>query len=153
MQRNPSNVTASAQRREARLVETGDRVGMTGSLLCAVHCALMPVLLAALPALGLGGFSLVDIDQGFTIFATLLGVTTLAVGFRRHRAFRAWLVLIPGLLLVWIGSFTALHDHSIAHTVVMVAGGLAIALAHLINLRLGHDAAGRALASGMAQSG
>jgi hypothetical protein len=152
MQRNPTKVMPAPERRDDRIAETGDRVGMAGSLLCAVHCALMPVLLAALPALGLGGFSLVDIDQGFTIFATLLGVTTLAVGFRRHRAFRAWLVLIPGLSLVWIGSFTALHDHSIAHTVVMVAGGLSIALAHLINLRLGHEAAGRALA-GVPQGG
>jgi hypothetical protein len=115
---------------------------MVGSLLCAVHCALLPVLLAALPALGLGGFELVDIDQGFTIFATLLGVTTLGVGYRRHRAFRAWMVLIPGLFLVWLGSFGALHDHSLAHSLVMVAGGLLIAAAHLVNLRLGHEAAG-----------
>ena len=30
-----------------------DRVGMFGSLLCALHCALMPLAFAALPALGL----------------------------------------------------------------------------------------------------
>lgn len=137
----------------AAITAAGDRVGMAGSLLCAVHCALVPVLLAALPAFGLGGFSLVDIDQGFTIFATLLGITTLAVGFRRHRAFRAWLVLVPGLAMVWLGSFTALHDHSVAHTLVMVVGGLAIASAHLLNLRLGHDATGRALAAGAARGG
>jgi len=114
---------------------------MVGSVLCAVHCALLPFVLAALPALGVGALPWVDIDQAFTVFATLLGVTTLSYGYRRHRAFRAWLMLIPGLALVWLGSFTSLHDHSLAHVVVMVVGGLAIAAAHFINLRLSHRAA------------
>jgi hypothetical protein len=114
---------------------------MVGSVLCAIHCALLPFVLAALPALGLGALPWVDIDQAFTVFATLLGITTLGYGYRRHRAFRAWLMLIPGLVLVWIGSFTSLHDHSTAHVAVMVAGGLAIAFAHFINLRLSHHAA------------
>jgi hypothetical protein len=82
----------------------------------------------------------VDIDQAFTVFATLLGITTLAYGFRRHRAFRAWIVLIPGLALIWIGSFSPLHTHSLTHVLTMVAGGLAVAAAHLINLRLTHAA-------------
>ena len=30
-----------------------DRFGATGSFICAVHCALTPVLLAAIPSLGL----------------------------------------------------------------------------------------------------
>lgn len=120
---------------------------MVGSMLCAVHCALLPFVIAALPTLGLGTLSLVDIDQAFTVFATLLGVTVLGYGYRRHRAFRAWMVLVPGLALIWIGSFTGLHNHSIGHVLVMVTGGLAIAAAHLINYRLSHEAAeSRALA-------
>lgn len=123
------------------LVVSGDRVGMVGSVLCALHCALLPFVIAALPALGVGALPWVDIDQAFTVFATVLGITTLSYGYRRHRAFRAWLMLIPGLALVWIGSFTSLHDHSAAHIVVMVTGGLAIAAAHFVNLRLSHRAA------------
>ncbi len=30
-----------------------DRFGATGSMICAVHCALTPLLLAAIPSLGL----------------------------------------------------------------------------------------------------
>lgn len=122
-----------------------DRLGVIGSTLCALHCALLPVALAALPALGLNGAALIDLDQAFTVFATLLGVTALSLGYRRHRAFHAWLCLIPGLALVWVGSFGPLHTHSIEHAVVMVAGGLAIAAAHLINLRLSHFVARRGL--------
>jgi hypothetical protein len=31
-----------------------------------------------------------------------------------------------------------LHDHSLAHAVVMTIGGVLLALAHLVNLRLTH---------------
>lgn len=121
-----------------------DRVGFAASLLCAVHCALLPLALAFLPALGLGVGGWVDIDQAFVVFATLLGLSTLSLGVRRHRAFRAWALLLPGLALVWAGAFTALHDHSLLHASVMTTGGLLLAGAHLWNLRLTHAASLRA---------
>lgn len=124
--------------RQERLLARGDRIGMFGSLLCAVHCALLPLVVAILPTLGLGAFALVDIDQAFTVFATLLGVTTLSYGYRRHRAFHAWVFLVPGLALVWLASFTSLHDHSLWHVLMMVAGGASMATAHFVNLRLTH---------------
>ena len=52
----------------------------------------------------------------------------------------AWMLLIPGLVLVWVGAFSPLHTHSITHAVVMTAGGLLLAAAHMINLRLTHAA-------------
>jgi hypothetical protein len=121
-----------------RLTAVADRVGIVGSVLCAVHCAVVPLLVALLPALGLGLFGGADIDQMVAVFATVLGVTSLSVGFRRHRAFRAWALMLPGLALLWAVSFTALHDHSTSHALLMVAGGLLIAGAHFLNLRLTH---------------
>ena len=118
-----------------------DRVGFAASALCAVHCALVPVVLALLPALGLEVGGWIDFDQAFVVFATLLGATTLTLGYRRHRVFRAWALLLPGLGLVWAASFTALHDHSLVHAAVMVAGGSLLAAAHFVNLRLTHAAA------------
>lgn len=125
------SVTNTALRR-------ADRLGFAASLMCAVHCALMPILLAVLPATGLALFGQADIDQAFVVFATLLGVWSTTLGTRRHRRFRAWLLLVPGLALIWIGSFTALHDHSIGHAIVLTLGGALLAAAHLTNLRLAH---------------
>lgn len=119
-----------------------DRLGFAASFLCALHCALVPVALALAPALGLNVGGWLDFDQAFVVFATVLGLTTLTVGWRRHRAFRAWALLLPGLALVWAGAFTWLHDHGLAHAAIMVAGGLLLAAAHLVNLRLGHARAG-----------
>jgi len=121
-----------------------DRLGFAASFLCALHCALLPLAVALLPALGLSVGGWVDIDQGVTIFATLLGVTTLGLGFRRHRAFHAWALLVPGLVLVWLGAFGPLHNHGAGHVALMTAGGLTVAGAHLLNLRLTHAAAARA---------
>lgn len=119
-------------------LRTADRVGFAASFLCAIHCATIPLLLALVPALGLRVAGWTDIDQAFVIFASLLGLTTMSLGYRRHRAFRAWALLLPGLALIWAGSFTALHDHGWAHAVVMTLGGLALAAAHGVNLRLSH---------------
>jgi hypothetical protein len=115
-----------------------DRVGFAASFLCAIHCALLPLAAATLPAFGLKLGGWLDIDQAFVVFASLLGATTMTIGYRRHRAFRAWALLVPGLAMVWLGSFTPLHDHNLGHTALMTVGGLALAGAHLLNLRLSH---------------
>lgn len=131
-----------AVRSRTSLLGAADRVGLGSSFLCALHCALLPILLALAPALGLKFNGWVDFDQAFVIFATLLGATTLTLGYRRHREFHAWALLAPGLALVWAASFTELHNHTATHLVLMVVGGVLLALAHLLNLRLTH-AAGR----------
>ena len=47
---NPAPAAAPAD----VLLSRGDRIGMFGSLLCAIHCALLPLVIAVLPTLGLG---------------------------------------------------------------------------------------------------
>jgi hypothetical protein len=127
--------------RGRRFSAVADRVGVVGSLLCAVHCALLPLVVAFLPAVGLNLGGWLDFDQAFVVFASLLGGTTLAMGYRRHREFHAWALLVPGLALVWAASFTPLHDHTSAHLALMVLGGSLLAAAHLVNLRLTHGSA------------
>lgn len=137
---NPERTAPKVMPPSESSLRSADRIGFAASLLCAVHCALLPVLLALAPALGLKVGGWVDFDQAFVVFASLLGATSLTLGYRRHRAFHAWVLLVPGLLLVWGASFTPLHEHGLAHTVMMTLGGLALAAAHLVNLRLTHAA-------------
>lgn len=119
-------------------LEAGDRVGMVAASLCAVHCAMLPLLAAALPALGVSVGGVGDIDQAFVLFASVLGISTVTIGYRRHRVLGAAWLLVAGLLLLWLGSFTTLHTHGIGHAVVMTIGGGLLASAHFYNLRLGH---------------
>ncbi|NUS38350.1 MAG: MerC domain-containing protein [Lysobacter sp.] len=115
-----------------------DRLGATGSLLCAVHCALLPLLLAALPSLGIAAWLGKDFERGFVLFASALGLFTLSWGYRRHRAVRALGLLVPGLAALWIGVLSPLHDAVVPHAAVMTLGGTLVGLAHLANLRLSH---------------
>lgn len=117
-----------------------DRIGFAASFLCAIHCALLPILVALLPAFGLNVSGWIDLDQAFVIFATLLAATTLTLGYRRHRVFRAWALLLPALALVWLATFSPLHHHNLTHAVLMTIGGLMLAAAHFVNLRLTHAA-------------
>lgn len=116
----------------------GDRVGFLASAFCALHCALLPVAVAALPSAGLGLSGSSDVDQVVVLFASLLGLTTVTLGYRRHRVLRALLLLVPGLLLLWVGAFSGLHDHSLTHALLMTAGGCLLAASHWWNLRLSH---------------
>lgn len=116
-----------------------DRFGAYGSLACAVHCALLPVVIALLPSLGLASVLGETFERGFVVFATLLGLFSVVWGYRRHRAVRALWLLIPGLALLWTGAlYPPLHDSLLLHAVAMTIGGTLVALAHLANLRLNH---------------
>jgi hypothetical protein len=121
------------------LVRLSDSFGAFGAIVCAVHCALLPFVLAALPALGLGLFASHSFEFLYAAFATALALTSLVQGYRRHRIVRALSFAVPGLLTVWTGVLLPLiHDDVIAHAVVMTCGGTLIAIAHLINLQLTH---------------
>jgi hypothetical protein len=116
-----------------------DRLGATGSLVCAVHCAVLPLLIALLPSLGIAVWLGEDFELGFVSFATLLGVFTLVWGYRRHRVVRALGLLIPGLVALWAGVlFAPLHHALVPHAITMTLGGTLVGLAHLANLRLNH---------------
>jgi hypothetical protein len=114
-----------------------DSLGSVGATLCAVHCALLPFALALLPVVGLGILASSGFEIGFVIFATALAIASLVHGYRRHRAYHAMAVLVPGLAALWSGLFIpALHESNIGHAVAMSIGGTLVAVAHLVNLRL-----------------
>jgi hypothetical protein len=114
-----------------------DPVASTGAMLCALHCAALPFLLAALPSLSLGFFSSAGFELSFVLFATVVGISSLWLGYRRHHAGRPFAMLISGLTSVWIGVLVApVHDNVVAHAVFMSIGGTLIAVAHVFNLRL-----------------
>ena len=116
-----------------------DRLGATGSLLCALHCALLPVVIAVLPSLGIAIWLGDDFERAFVLFASLLGLFTLIQGYRRHRAVRALGLLVPGLAALWFGiGYEPLHHAVVPHAVIMTFGGTLVGLAHLANLRLNH---------------
>ena len=116
-----------------------DRIGATGSIVCAIHCALLPVAIAVLPSLGIAVWLGDGFEQAFVLFATLLGLFSVVWGYRRHGAIRALGLLVPGLAALWAGVLYApLHHALVPHAVAMTLGGTLVGLAHVANLRLNH---------------
>ncbi len=125
--------------RKLKLPRWADRLGAVGAFICALHCALIPVALALLPALGLGLVAWHGWELAFASFATVLAVTSLYLGYRGHRAYHAWLLVTPGLVLIWSALlYPPLHASVVPHAVAMALGGVLIAVAHLVNLRLSY---------------
>jgi hypothetical protein len=114
-----------------------DLVGATASFLCAAHCALTPLLLAAMPLAGFEIFSSHAFDFAFAVAAVLLGVVAVLRGYRHHRrrGVLAGFGLASVLLLLGV---SVVHQPGL-HEAVLVAGGIAMGWTHLVNLRLLRD--------------
>lgn len=132
----PHEPAHAASRRPRTLA--ADRFGASAALLCAIHCALWPLAIAAVPALGLSLVADPGFERAFVVFAIVLALATLAYGYRRHRAVNALMFLVPGVLALLFGAFGPLPHDTTGHAVVMAIGGTLIAAAHVLNIRLAH---------------
>ncbi|MEM7698621.1 MAG: MerC domain-containing protein [Verrucomicrobiota bacterium] len=83
--------------------EKGDRVGVWASILCAIHCAVTPVLLLLAPAFG-EIWAHPASHWIVALFVVPLALVMLVRGFRVHR--KAWIVFsgILGVIMVMIGA-------------------------------------------------
>lgn len=124
--------------RPSWLLRITDRIGATASFVCAVHCALLPLVIAVLPAIGLGVLANHEFERAFIAFAAVLAIVSLATGFRRHRRFRAFWFLLPGVALMLAGLATDFEASPSLHAALVSIGGTLVALSHLANLRLAH---------------
>lgn len=115
-----------------------DRFGAVASFLCAVHCALLPVIFGVLPALGLAFLADHAFERAFVSFAIVLATTSLVFGLRKHGSYRAFWFLVPGIVLLIIGILVGADHSDTRHAVLVSIGGTLVALSHIINLRLNH---------------
>ena len=128
------------RRRESKgELERADRLNTAGgaaSLLCAIHCALMPLLVTLLPVIGLGFLATEPVEWALVTMSILLGVSSLRLGFREHGKRRALMILAIGLALLVLGRVSEARDWGAWGVPVLVAGGCIVALSHVINGRL-----------------
>jgi hypothetical protein len=114
-----------------------DAVGTSASLLCAIHCAVMPLVATLLPFIGLG--FLVDERTDWAIFGFIatVGVVSLGLGFRKHRDQRVLWLLSLGLGLLALGHL-AEERAPLPAIAIIVIGGLLVAFSHWVNRGLCH---------------
>ncbi len=117
------------KRRHSRL----DHIGITASTLCALHCAVVPLVLTFLPLTGLGFLTNPVFEWGMIVLALLLGVSSIFVSyFRSHKRALPLLLLLAGFVLIIAGH---IYLRGWLEAIVVPLGGLTIALAHFLNYK------------------
>jgi hypothetical protein len=112
-----------------------DRAGMLVSGACAVHCALLPLLVAAVPVLGLGRLMDERVEWFFVITTGLVGVLAHLRAYRRdHRHVMPGLIFAAGFSSV-LGARLFLESHRLG-PYAACTGGLLAAVSHWANRRL-----------------
>ncbi len=110
-----------------------DRLGITATSLCALHCILLPVILPALPLFGLSFLADHAWEHVFLLITGVLGSYAVLSGFKRyHRRLYPFYLLLVGIAVYWMK-----HDFSEeVQPYMIVIGASFIVAAHIINLRL-----------------
>ncbi|CAL1521313.1 MerC domain-containing protein [Chitinophaga sp. MM2321] len=111
-----------------------DAVGIGASLICAVHCALLPLLFAALPLLGVELLENEQLEYGLLAGSFLIGCIALGRGYYRyHRRLQPLLLFASGFILLLAGHFWPVATAWAAF--IISVGAAAIIAAHLLNHR------------------
>ncbi|MGC4251377.1 MAG: MerC domain-containing protein [Sphingobium sp.] len=113
-----------------------DRFAVTASMACLVHCLVLPILLAALPAIA----DRIDPGESFHALILSFAVPTsgwaLAMGTKRTRLLWPLIAGCLGLVFMAIGILFSGND--IAETAITVCGSILLAIAHIGNWRARH---------------
>lgn len=110
-----------------------DGAGMTASMLCAVHCALLPLVITLLPLWGLEFLAEEWVELFMIGLALIIGVASLGTSFKKHhRRKMPLLLLAAGFGLILLGHFLGSEA---LEPVLLPLGGVTIAAAHYVNWR------------------
>lgn len=108
-----------------------DFIGFGTSMLCAVHCTILPFLLSIAPLAGLQFLNNHWIEYSIILLSFIIASFALVHGYRQHhhRSTPLMIVLL-GFLLIGAGQLLNAEWTEILLTSL---GGITIAIAHLIN--------------------
>lgn len=108
-----------------------DKLGMTASIACAIHCAALPFFISTLPLWGLGFLAHSWTEIAMICLSLIIGIWSLSTAYPKHRKIMPVITLIIGFSLIATGHYWVEDFESI----LIPLGGFTIAIAHLINWR------------------
>jgi hypothetical protein len=118
-----------------------DALGITASLACAIHCALLPLIFTSLPVFGVNVIENQAFEITMVVVAFIVGTISLFHGFKRHHH-----QLLPMFVFSIGFGFLVLKLFFVEYEGWLLVPAVAgIVFAHIINYRFcqqhkhGHD--------------
>jgi L-asparagine transporter-like permease len=118
-----------------------NRLGFWSSLICAIHCTILPLVLILIPTSGVYLFINETFELVFLIVSLLINIANLCFGYKVHKSNKALGILASGLFLFLVGRL--LHKHNDEHIIqydlfnfFMILGGVMMAFSSLINTKM-----------------
>ncbi len=109
-----------------------DAMGIATSILCAIHCALLPVLVTTLPVFGIDIVENAVFEWGMVVLAFVVGVYSLYHGFiKHHRNYTPIYIFGVGFFFLVIKQFFKQYEYLLLAVAVLL-----IIVAHYHNYRL-----------------
>lgn len=108
-----------------------DALGITASLACAIHCALLPLLLTSLPLFGVNIIHNIFFEAGMIGLALCIGTYSLFHGYKKHH--HNWLPLIifySGIIFLVLKQFFAEYE-----SWMLIPAVILIISAHFMNYK------------------
>jgi len=108
-----------------------DLLGISASIICAIHCALLPLLLTSLPLFGINIIHHLGFELAMIALALLIGSYSMYHGYRKHHhRFLPWLLFLLG------GGFLILKQVFPAYQYWLLAPAVCLIIySHLLNVR------------------
>ena len=111
-----------------------DRVGMWLSYICALHCALMPLVIGYVAVNGVGRIAVESTEWAIIGCSLGIGLFRLFYSyFKEHRQLEPVMFFLVGVSLILIAKSVFFVTPEQMEPVGMVAGGLLIGTAHFRN--------------------
>ncbi len=89
-----------------------DALGITTSVACAIHCAVLPVLLTSLPIFGINIINNTAFEYFMILLAFAVGSFSLIHGYRRHHS-SAWPLILFTIGILLLFAKQLWHDYTL----------------------------------------
>lgn len=108
-----------------------DALGIAASVACAIHCAILPIMLTSLPVLGINIINNIWFEIGMIVLAAAIGFYSLRHGYTKHHHKKLPIVLFSiGIILLIVKQI--FHAQQLLFLLPAVAF---VITAHMINFK------------------
>ncbi|WP_276502442.1 MerC domain-containing protein [Terrimonas pollutisoli] len=108
-----------------------DAMGITMSVACAIHCAILPLFFSFLPLFGVNIIHNLAFETGMVLLAFAIGAYSLYHGFKRHHHSKLPFILFSAGIVLLVLKLFFIHYE----TWLLIPAVVLIVSAHVFNYR------------------